>query len=417
MHATPVQRTIETVWRMESARIIAGVARLVRDLGIAEELSHDALLAALEQWPVEGIPAHPAAWLMTTARHRAIDWLRRRKLQQRKQQEIGQQWNEADVDPDIDAELDHDISDNLLRLIFTTCHPVLPTEARVALTLRLLGGLTTAEIARAFLTLETTIAQRIVRAKRTLSAKQVPFEVPRGNELAERLTSVLEVIYLLFNEGYAATAGEDWMRPGLCDDAQRLGRILAELMPAEPEVHGLVALMELQASRLGARTGPQGEVILLLDQNRARWDHLLIHRGFAALARGKKLGQPPGFYLLQAEIAACHARATTADTTNWKQIASYYGELQAVAPSPIIELNLAVAISMAEGPATALPLVDVLLDDPSLANYHLLHSVRGDLLFKLNRFDDARLEFERAATMTKNEKERQLLVQRVQECR
>lgn len=402
---------------MESARIIAGVARLVRDVGIAEELSHDALLAALEQWPVDGIPPNPGAWLMTTAKHRAIDWLRRRKLQQRKQQEIGQQWNEADVDPDIDAELDDDIGDNLLRLIFTTCHPVLPTDARVALTLRLLGGLTAAEIARAFLTLESTIAQRIVRAKRTLSSRQIAFEVPRGNELAERLTSVLEVIYLLFNEGYSATAGEDWMRPGLCDDALRLGRILAELMPAEPEVHGLVALMELQASRLGARTGPSGEAILLLDQNRARWDHLLIHRGLAALERGRKLGQQPGFYLLQAEIAACHARALTADATNWKQIASYYGELHAVAPSPIIELNHAVAIGMAEGPGAALALVDSLLHTPLLADYHLMHSVRGDLLFKLKRFDEARAEFEQAATMTKNQKERQLLLLRVQACR
>ncbi len=417
MHATETHRTIDTVWRMESARIIAGVARLVRDVGLAEELAHDALVAALEQWPAEGIPPNPAAWLATTARRRAIDWLRRRKLQQRKQQDLEYQFNEADFDAEENTLLVDDIGDNLLRLIFTTCHPALSTEARVALTLKLLGGLTTGEIARAFLVPEVTIAQRIVRAKGTLAEKHAPFEVPGIHELQERLASVLEVLYLLFNEGYSATAGDDRMRPALCEDAQRLGRILAELMPGDAEVHGLVALMELQASRLRARTGPDGEPILLLDQDRARWDQLLIHRGLAALQRGKALGQQPGKYLLQAEIAACHARALAADATPWKQIAELYGELLQVSPSPIIELNRAMAISMAEGPAAALSLVDPLLHEPALASYHLLPSVRGDLLFKLGRHAEARDEFLRAASMASNVKDRQALLKRVDECR
>ena len=402
---------------MESARIIAGVARLVRDVGLAEELAHDALVAALEQWPAEGIPPNPAAWLATTARRRAIDWLRRRKLQQRKQQDLEYQFNEADFDAEENTLLVDDIGDNLLRLIFTTCHPALSTEARVALTLKLLGGLTTGEIARAFLVPEVTIAQRIVRAKRTLAEKHAPFEVPGIHELQERLASVLEVLYLLFNEGYSATAGDDRMRPALCEEAQRLGRILAELMPGDAEVHGLVALMELQASRLRARTGPDGEPILLLDQDRARWDQLLIHRGLAALQRGKALGQQRGTYLLQAEIAACHARALAADATPWQQIAELYGELLQVSPSPIIELNRAVAISMAEGPAAALSLVDPLLQEPALASYHLLPSVRGDLLFKLGRHAEAQDEFLRAASMASNVTDRQALLKRADECR
>lgn len=417
MNATDTRRTIDTVWRMESARIIAGVARLVRDVGLAEELAHDALVAALEQWPVEGLPPNPAAWLATIAKRRAIDWLRRRNLQQRKQEELASQWNEAETPDDESDTLDDDIGDNLLRLIFVACHPVLSPEARVALTLKTLGSFTTAEIGRAFLVPEATIAQRIVRAKRNLTEKQVPFEVPSSGQLAERLSSVLEVLYLLFNEGYSATAGDDWIRPGLCEEAQRLGRILAELIPGEAEVHGLLALMEIQASRLKARTKPDGEPVLLLDQNRAQWDQLLIHRGLAALERGRALRQPRGFYLLQAEIAACHARAIKAEATDWQRIADIYGEMLESTPSPIIELNRAVAIGMAQGPAAALPLVDALRDDAALEDYHLLSSVRGDLLFKLGRFNEAREEFERAAAgMTGNNKERQMLLRRSQEC-
>lgn len=401
---------------MESARLIAGVARLVRDVGLAEELAHDALVAALEQWPVDGLPPNPAAWLAMTAKRRAIDWLRRRKVRQRKQAELEYHWDEAVVAAEENDHLDEDIGDNLLRLIFTACHPVLPPEARVALTLKTLGGFTTEEIGRAFLVPEATIAQRIVRAKRTLTEKQVPFEVPGSGQLAERLASVLQVLYLLFNEGYVATGGTDWIRPALCEEAQRLGRILAALMPDEAEVHGLLALLELQASRLKARTRPDGEVVLLLDQNRAQWDQLLIHRGLAALARGQALGQPPGFYLLQAEIAACHARAVTADATDWQRIARLYGELHERAPSPIIALNGAVAIGMAHGPAAALPLVDALREDPALQDYHLLSSVRGDLLAKLGRLPEARAEFTRAAALTRNDKERLALLKRVQDC-
>jgi RNA polymerase sigma-70 factor (ECF subfamily) len=413
--ATDIHRTIEAVWRIESARLIAGLARLVRDVGLAEELAQDALVAALEQWPAEGVPDNPGAWLMATAKHRAIDHVRRNKRIEQKHAELRREAEQFSV-PDLDAALDDDIGDDLLRLIFTTCHPVLPTEARVALTIRLLGGLTTDEIARAFLVAEPTIAQRIVRAKRTLSEKQVPFEVPRGDELAERLSSVLEVVYLIFNEGYAATAGDDWTRPELCDDAVRLGRILAELMPHEPEVHGLVALMEIQASRLRARTGPSGEPILLLDQNRATWDQLLIRRGLAALDRAMSLGREPGAYVLQAAIAACHARARIAADTDWPRIAALYAALVTLVPSPVVELNHAVAVSMAFGPEAALPIVDALRDEPLLANYHLLPAVRGDLLFKLGRFDEARPEFDRAASLTRNGRERDVLVERARRC-
>ncbi len=421
MSETETQRTIEAVWRIEAARLIAGLARMVRDVGLAEELAQDALVTALEQWPAAGIPQNPAAWLMAAAKRRAIDHLRRNKLLARKHEELArrleaEQQTAAEQEA-VEAALDDDIGDDLLRLIFTACHPVLSTEARVALTLRLLGGLTTDEIARAFLVAEPTIAQRIVRAKRTLAEKEVPFEVPRGPELAERLASVLEVIYLIFNEGYTATAGDDWMRPGLCDDALRLGRILAELAPQEPEVHGLVALMEIQASRARARVGKNGEPILLLEQNRALWDQLLIRRGLAALARATQLPEPPGVYVLQAAIAACHARAVTADATDWGRIADLYAALATIAPSPIVELNRAVAVSMAAGPAEALPLVDALLTEPSLANYHLLFSVRGDLLFKLGRLNEARVEFERAAGLTRNARERELMLRRAELCR
>lgn len=422
MTATDIHRTIDAVWRIESARLIASLVRMVRDVGLAEELAQDALVAALEKWPDAGVPDQPGAWLMATAKHRAIDRLRRSKLQQRKHEEIARELEDEQAhagDAHLDA-LDDPIGDDLLRLVFTACHPVLSTHAQVALTLRLLGGLSTDEIARAFLVPEPTIAQRIVRAKRTLAEKQVPYEVPRGAELAERLSSVLAVIYLIFNEGYSATAGDDWMRPGLCDDALRLGRILAELMPDEPEVHGLVALMEIQASRSAARIGPGGEPVLLLEQNRARWDQLLIHRGLAALERAEKLGAsrhpPRGPYTLQAAIAACHARALVAEDTDWAAIVGLYGALAQLTPSPIIELNRAVALSMLFGPAAGLALVDALTAEPALKGYHLLPSVRGDLLKKLGRFDEARTEFERAAEMTRNAREQVLLRQRAAEC-
>ena len=407
MAATDTHRTIDAVWRIESARLIAGLARIVRDIWIAEELAQDALVAALEQWPTAGVPANPGAWLMATAKHRAIDRVRRDRRYERKLAEIGRERDEVE-----EPEPDDDIGDALLRLVFTACHPVLPTEGRVALTLRLLGGLTTPEIARAFLVPEPTVAQLIVRAKRTLADKQVPFEVPGGGELAERLSSVLEVIYLIFNEGYTATSGDDWMRPGLCEDALRLARILTGLMPREPEVHGLAALLEIQASRTRARTGPGGEPVLLLDQNRAVWDRMLIGRGLAALARAEQLNERRGPYTLQAAIVACHARALTPEATDWPRIVGLYGELAQLIPSPVIELNRAVAVGMAYGPQAGLDLVDVLTGEPSLRDYHLLPSVRGDLLFKLGRRDEARAEFERAASLTQNARERALLLDR-----
>jgi RNA polymerase sigma-70 factor (ECF subfamily) len=416
--APDTHRTIDAVWRIEQARLIAGLARMVRDVGLAEELAQDALVAALERWPAAGIPDNPGAWLMATAKHRAIDRLRRSKLAERKHDELGREL-EAEQElaaPDLDAALDDDIGDDLLRLVFTACHPVLSTEARVALTLRLLGGLTTEEIARAFLVPEPTIAQRIVRAKRTLADARVPFEVPRGADRAARLSSVLGVLYLIFNEGYAATAGDDWLRPALCEEALRLGRILAELAPEEPEVHGLVALMEIQASRFGARIGPSGEPVLLLDQDRARWDHLLIGRGLAALARVEKLRGALGPYALQAAIAACHARARTGPETDWARIAALYAALAERTPSPVVELNRAVAVAMAFGPAAGLELVDALTSERSLAHYHLLPSVRGDLLKKLGRADEARAEFERAASLTRNIRERKLLLERAGAC-
>jgi RNA polymerase sigma factor (sigma-70 family) len=411
-------RAIDAVWRIESARLIAGLARIVRDVGLAEELAQDALVTALEHWPRSGVPANPGAWLMATAKHRAIDRLRRAKLIERKHEELGHaRETSLELAPALEAALDGDPGDDLLRLVFTACHPVLSPEGRVALTLRLLGGLTTAEIARAFLVPEPTIAQRIVRAKRTLADAHVGFEVPRGAELAERLASVLEVIYLVFNEGYAATSGDDWMRPALCEDALRLGRILAGLVPDEPEVHGLVALMEIQASRTRARIGPTGEPVLLLDQNRARWDHVLIRRGLAALARAEALGGAHGPYALQAAIAACHGRAVVPETTDWARIAALYAALAQLAPSPIVELNRAVAIAMAFGPAAGLELVDSLAAEPALAGYHLLPSVRGDLLARLGRFDEARVELERAAALTRNARERDLLRARAAACR
>jgi RNA polymerase sigma factor (sigma-70 family) len=416
MTAPDIHGTIDAVWRIESARLIAGLARLVRDVGLAEELAQDSLVAALEQWPATGIPDNPGAWLMGTAKHRAIDRLRREKRLKGKLADLGRSRDVESETPDLDGALDDDIGDNLLRLVFIACHPVLATEARVALTLRLLGGLTTVEIARAFLTPEPTAAQRIVRAKRTLAEKGVPFEVPRGPELAERLSSVLEVIYLVFNEGYTATAGEDWMRPALCDDALRLGRILAELMPQEAEVHGLVALMEIQASRTRARVGPTGEPVLLLDQNRALWDRLLIGRGLAALGRADRLGGSRGPYALQAAIAACHARALTAESTDWVEIVRRYEELGRLVPSPVVELNRAVAVGMAFGPRAGLDLVDALTADPALKGYHLLPSVRGDLLVKLGRQQEAREEFERAAALTRNARERRLLLDRARSC-
>jgi len=416
--ATDTHRAIDAVWRIESARIIAGLTRIVRDVGLAEELAQDALVAALEQWPKSGIPDKPGAWLMATAKHRAIDSFRRHRLLERKHEELGRELKTQQETAVANFEIaqDDDIGDDLLRLVFISCHPVLSTEARVALTLRLLGGLTTDEIARAFLASEPTVAQRIVRAKRTLSEARVPFEVPRGPDLAARLSSVLEVIYLVFNEGYSATSGDDWMRPALCEDALRLGRILAGLAPNEPEVHGLVALMEIQASRARARTGPSGEPILLLDQDRARWDQLLIHRGLAALARAEELGGASGAYALQAAIAACHACARTAAETDWGQIASLYDALAELTRSPIVELNRAVAYAMAFGPASGLEMIDLLASEPSLESYHLLPSVRGDFLFKLGRFAEAEAEFERGASLTRNARERQLLLDRARAC-
>jgi RNA polymerase sigma factor (sigma-70 family) len=414
-----IHRTIDAVWRIESAKLIAGLARMVRDVGLAEELAQDALVIALERWPESGVPDNPAAWLMATAKNRAIDRLRRGKLLERKQEELGRdlETQQNSAPSEFEAVLDEDdIGDDLLRLVFTACHPVLSSEGRVALTLRLLGGLTTDEVARAFLVPEPTIAQRIVRAKRTLREARVPFEVPSGAERAERLSSVLEVIYLIFNEGYAATAGDDWMRPSLCEEALRLGRILAELAPSEPEVHGLVALMEIQASRSRARVGPSGEPVLLLDQNRARWDQLLIRRGLAALQRAEALGGTLGPYALQAAIAACHARARTAEATDWVRIAALYDALAQLLPSPVVELNRAVAVGMAFGPVAGLEIVDQLTSEPSLKTYHLLPSVRGDLLAKLDRRDEARAEFERAASLTRNARERALLLERAAAC-
>jgi RNA polymerase sigma-70 factor (ECF subfamily) len=416
--ASDTYRSIDAVWRIEQARLIAGLARMVRDVGVAEELAQDALVIALERWPVTGIPDNPGAWLMATAKHRAIDRLRRNKLIRRKHEELGREL-ESDGEgttPDLDTALDDDIGDDLLRLVFTACHPVLATEARVALTLRLLGGLTTEEIARAFLVPEPTISQRIVRAKRKLAEAGVPFEVPRGADRAGRLSSVLEVLYLIFNEGYTATAGDDWMRPQLCEEALRLGRILAELAPTEPEVHGLIALMELQASRFGARTGASGEPILLLDQNRARWDQLLIRRGLAALDRAEKLGGAHGPYALQAAIAACHARARNGAETDWARIAGLYDALAKLAPSPVVEVNRAVAVAMAFGPAAGLELVDALISEPLLEGYHLLPAVRGDLLEKLGRRDEARAEFERSASLTRNARESKLMLERAAAC-
>ncbi|HKB75215.1 MAG TPA: RNA polymerase sigma factor [Myxococcales bacterium] len=413
MTASDAQRAIEAVWRIESARLIAGLARMVRDVGLAEELAQEALVVALERWPGSGIPDNPGAWLMATAKHQAIDHLRRSKRIERKHEELGREIEDGrDPTPDLEAAMDEDVGDDLLRLVFVACHPVLSTEAQVALTLRLLGGLTTGEIARAFLVPEPTIAQRIVRAKRTLAAARVPFEVPRDDDRAARLGAVLQVIYLVFNEGYSATAGDDWMRPGLCDDALRLGRILAELVPAEAEVHGLIALMEIQASRSRARLGPSGEPILLLDQDRARWDQLLISRGLAALLRAETLGGPPGPYVLQAGIAASHARARTPEQTDWQRIVALYAVLAQLAPSPVVELNRAVAVAMASGPAAGLELADALVSEPSLKSYHLLPSVRGDLLAKLGRFGEAKKELERAAALTRNGRERRLLLDR-----
>jgi RNA polymerase sigma factor (sigma-70 family) len=415
---TDVHRTIDAVWRIESARLIAGLARMLRDVGLAEELAQDALVVALEQWPTSGVPDNPGAWLMTTAKHRAIDRLRRSKLLERKHTQLMHEL-EAEQEQQVstvEAALDDPIGDDLLRLMFTACHPVLTVEARVALTLRLLGGLTTEEIARAFLVPESTIAQRIVRAKRSLAKAEVPFEVPRGEELAARLSSVLGVIYLVFNEGYSATAGGDWMRPALCEEALRLGRVLTGLMPGEPEVHGLVALMEIQASRSKARVGSAGEPVLLLEQNRAQWDRLLIGRGLLALQHAEKLGGAGGPYALQAAIAACHARALTAEATDWVRIAELYATLAQWGPSPVVELNRAVALSMAFGPAAGLRLVDTLTGEPSLANYHLLPTVRGDLLARLGRFDEARAEFEHAAALTRNMRERELLRERARSC-
>ncbi len=406
-----LRRTIDAIWRIESARLVAGLARMVRDVGLAEELAQDALVAALETWPTSGVPENPGAWLATTAKRRAFDVLRRHAMLARKHQVMGA--GEPDhVLLDLEAMLDDPIGDDRLRLVFVACHPLLAVEARVALTLRLLGGLTTEEIARAFLVPEPTIAQRIVRAKRTLADAHVPFELPTAAELGERLASVLEVVYLVFNEGYSATAGDDWMRPALCEEALRFGRILAELASSEAEVHGLVALMEIQASRFAARTGPSGEPILLLDQDRARWDRLLIQRGLAALDRAERLGQGRGPYVLQAAIAACHARATTAEATDWKRIAALYAELVEAVPSPVVELNRAMAVAMAEGPAAGLTIADALQGEPLLARYHLLPSVRGDLLAKLGRNGEARAELERAASLTKNAREREVLLAR-----
>jgi RNA polymerase sigma factor (sigma-70 family) len=417
MPATDAHRTINALWRIESPRIIGALVRMLHDVGLAEDLAQDALLAALEQWPERGIPENPGAWLMIHAKHRAIDRLRRDQVAERKHEELGRELSAREMTvPDLNAAIDDPVNDDLLRLIFISCHPVLSTEARAALTLRLLGGLTTQEIARAFLVSEPTIAQRIVRAKRALGEAQVPFEVPRGAELTARLPSVLEVIYLIFNEGYSATAGGDWMRPSLCEEALRLGRILAELAPQEPEVHGLVALMEIQASRSRARVGPSGEPILLFDQDRALWDQLLIRRGLAALARAEAFDREQGAYTLQAAIAACHARARAPEETDWPRIVALYGALARLIPSPIVELNRAVAVGMASGPAAGLELIDELAAEPSLKNYHLLPSVRGDLLVKLNRHSEARFEFERAAGLTQNAREQELLLSRARAC-
>jgi RNA polymerase sigma factor (sigma-70 family) len=410
-------RAIMAVYRIESPRLIAGLARMVRDVGRAEELAQDALVAALEQWPQSGVPDNPAAWLMTAAKNRAINVLRRNKMFARKHEEIGHIETERELTvPDLEGAVDDEVGDDMLRLVFIACHPVLSMEARVALTLRLLGGLTTEEIARAFLVSEPTIAQRIVRAKRTLAEERVPFEVPRGDALAERLSSVLGVVYLIFNEGYSATAGDDHMRPQLCEDALRLGRILAELVPQEPEVHGLVALMELHASRARARIGPSGEPVLLTEQNRGLWDQLLIRRGLSALERARQLGGASGAYALQAAIVACHARAATAEDTDWARIAGLYDELAQVMPSPVVELNRAVAVSMARGPAAGLELADALAAEPSLSRYHLLPSVRADLLYKLGRLEEARAEFERAASLTKNARQKEQLLERAAAC-
>jgi RNA polymerase sigma-70 factor (ECF subfamily) len=430
--APDTHRAIDAVWRIESPRLIAGLTRIVRDVGVAEDLAQDALVSALEQWPKSGVPDNPGAWLMAAAKHRAIDYFRRNTRLERKHEELGREGVVQKIGirevragevrmEDLDAALDDDVGDDLLRLVFISCHPVLSTEGRIALTLRLLGGLTTGEIARAYLVPESTVAQRIVRAKRTLAEARVPFEVPRGAELAGRLSSVLAVIYLVFNEGYSATAGDDWLRPGLCDEALRLGRVLAELAPRESEVHGLVALMEIQASRSRARVGPSGEPILLFDQNRAHWDQLLIRRGLAAIDRAHKLrsgrlGGARGPYELQAEIAACHARARVPEETDWPRIVELYGALAQVTPSPVVELNRAVAVGMASGPAAGLQLVDALSAEPSLENYHLLPSVRGDFFKKLGRFEEARTEFERAASLTRNARERELLLDRARAC-
>ncbi len=418
MTATDAHRVIDAVWRIESPKIVAALARMVRDIGLAEDLAHDALVSALEQWPASGIPNNAGAWLMAAAKHRAIDHFRRAKMLDRKHEELGQELEEQQQTfaRELEEALDDDVGDDLLRLMFTACHPVLSAEARAALTLRLLGGLTTDEIARAFLVPESTIAQRIVRAKRTLAKEGVPFEVPRGADRVARVSSVLEVIYLIFNEGYSATAGDDWMRPDLCHDALRLGRILAELVPREAEVHGLVALMEIQASRAAARVGLSGEPVLLLDQDRSRWDQLLIRRGLAALERADQLGGARGPYALQAAIAACHARARAPWETDWARIAALYAALVQMTPSPIVELNRAVAVGMALGPEAGLAIVDSLLAEPSLESYHLLPSVRGDLLSKLGRSDEARAEFARAASLTKNTRERALLLARAQAC-
>lgn len=418
MAATEIHRTIEAVWRIESARVIAGLTRIVHDVGIAEELAQDALVIALEKWPHSGIPENPGAWLMGTAKHRAIDYLRRGTVADRKYEELGREMAEKEMQaPDLAAAMDDTIGDDLLRLVFIACHPVLSTEAQVALTLRLLGGLTTDEIASAYLVPQATIAQRIVRAKRALADAHAPFEVPRGADFTARLSSVLQVIYLIFNEGYSASSGDDWMRPALCEDALRLGRILAELVPNESEAHGLVALMEIQASRTKARLGPAGEPILLLEQDRSKWDGLLIQRGLAALSRAAKVSTGAGPYVIQAEIAACHARARTNEETDWARIAALYSQLALLTPSPVIELNRAVAVSMACGPAAGLQVVDLLQNDPALRSYHLLPSVRGDLLKKLGRINEARAEFERAASMTRNEREHAMLLERARECR
>jgi RNA polymerase sigma-70 factor, ECF subfamily len=418
MPRSDVNRTIDAVWRIESARLIAGLARIVRDVGVAEDLAQEALVAALEQWPESGVPDNPGAWLMGTAKHRAVDRLRRAEVHERKTRELGR---EIEIqgrigNPDLEAEIDDPFDDDLLRLIFTVCHPVLSTDARVALTLRLLAGLTTKEIARAYLVSEATVAQRIVRAKRTLSEARVPFEAPERDELADRLAAVLEAIYLIFNEGYAATAGDDWIRPELIEEALRLGRILAELLPSEPEVHGLVALMELHASRSRARIGPSGEAVLLLDQDRSHWDWLLVGRGLAAFDRAQSTGGALGPYTLQAAIAACHARARVADDTDWERIVALYDGLAQLLPSPVVELNRAVAVGTAFGPGAALELVDALVSEPALQGYHLLPTVRGDLLVKLGRDDEARAEFDRAASLTQNARERAVLLERMAAC-